>query len=394
MKQKSSSSANQPFSILFLGTQMATGGAQKILLDQAQWFRERGHKVVAAFFYDRDNLHEKWLQSVNFPLLNLNAYKRGANGAQNIACLLKGVFRLWKILRQERFDVVVTFTHDSNTLGLPLAWLAGAPVRIGTHLGEIRGLPRWRAKIHTALINLGVAQILIAASTKTSQNAIREGVRKERVEIIPNGITPFQVDAIDRKKIRAQLGFTDEDVFLLSVGRLVYEKGHEIFAQAMAAVLKDFPRAKAGVCGSGPLQKDLEAEINRNSIGKQFKLLGNWDNILELLASADIFILPSRWEGLPLALLEAMTAGLPVIAARVEGVEEVIEQGVQGLLVPPENPSALADSILQLANDPALCRKMGTAARQRALGAYTTQRMCERYERVMLKYLHKTDTLQ
>jgi glycosyltransferase involved in cell wall biosynthesis len=107
--------------------------------------------------------------------------------------------------------------------------------------------------------------------------------------------------------------------------------------------------------------------------------------VTEYLASADVFVMPSLWEGLPIALLEAMSAGLPVIATKVEGVEEVIVEGEHGLLVPIENTDALADAILQLLADPQLRRNMGTAAKEKVLDLYTADRMCEQYLALMLK---------
>src|SRR5687768_9898040 len=113
----------RPLSIFLLGTQMATGGAQKILLDQARWFHEHGHKVTTAFFYDRDGLFSAWKQSLIFPLHNLDAFKRDTGLLKRGSLFLGGMGRLWAILRREKFDVVITYTHDSNMLGLPLAWL-------------------------------------------------------------------------------------------------------------------------------------------------------------------------------------------------------------------------------------------------------------------------------
>src|SRR4030095_421834 len=137
------------FSILLIGTQMAIGGAQRGLFDQAHWFKSHGCKVVVAFFYDKEGFHEKWKQAVDFPVYNLQAYERGAGFLRQGLFLMRGPWRLWGLLKRERFDVVETFTHDSNLLGLPLAWLARVPVRIATHRGKIEAFPRWRQSLHS-----------------------------------------------------------------------------------------------------------------------------------------------------------------------------------------------------------------------------------------------------
>ena len=373
----------KPLSIVLLGTQMAVGGAQKLLLEQALWFQSHGHKVTVLFFYDRDDLHEKWKQTYPFEITNLAAFDKKAGGFRSLQKLIGGLLRLWQILKRGNYDAVITFTHDSNVLGLPLAWLAGIPARVGTHLGEIRGMAKWRDGLHTFLVNSGVIQTLIASSARTRNNAIEVGVKPEKITTIYNAIMPFDVTGIDRAAARQKIGLAPEDVFFVAVGRLVYEKGHEFLVEAMATVAAEDPRAVAGICGAGPLHEPLQAQIEKLGLHKNIKLLGQWDAIPELLAASDVFVLPSRWEGLPMALLEGMMAGLPVIATRVEGVDEVVEPGVHGVLVPLESPSELAQAILQLLRSPQDRQRMGAAARERVMNSYTTDRMCESYLQVI-----------
>jgi glycosyltransferase involved in cell wall biosynthesis len=377
----------KPFSILLLGSQMAIGGAQKVLLDQARWFHEHGHKVTVAFFYDRDGLFNAWTESLGLPLYDLEAFDRKSGFLKRGWLFLRGLGRLWAILQREKFDVVVTYTHDSNTIGLPLAWLAGVRVRIGTHLGSIRGIPKWREKVHALLVNMGCIQTLIAASGGTRQNAVREGVSPARIQVIPNGAGLFEVERIDRNRVRHILGLHENELLLVSVGRLVHEKGHEFLIQAMSDVTAEFPNVRVAICGDGPLHDHLASLISLNALDDRVRLLGQWDDIPHLLAAADVFVLPSRWEGLSIALLEGMIAKLPIVATRVEGVEEVIEHNVNGLLVPLEDPEALGKAILQLLADPEKRARMGLAAHTRVLQGYTTDRMSEQYLKVIEKHL-------
>ncbi|NUQ59742.1 MAG: glycosyltransferase [Anaerolineales bacterium] len=131
----------------------------------------------------------------------------------------------------------------------------------------------------------------------------------------------------------------------------------------------------------------MQAQIETLNLQGRVKLLGQWDAIPELLAASDVFVLPSRWEGLPMALLEGMMAGLPVVATRVEGVEEVVQPGIHGLLVPLEASNELAQAIIHMLGSPEDRRRMGEAARERVLSSYTTDRMCEAYLRVIQKGL-------
>lgn len=374
-------------SIIFLGTQMATGGAQKLLLEQALWFQAQGHKVTVIFFYDRDGLHEKWNRTYPFEIQNLSAFDKNVNGIFNLPKLISGLWKLWRILKKEKFDAVITFTHDSNLLGLLLAWLTGVPARVGTHLGEIRGMSTWRERLHTFFVNKNIIQSLIASSKGTRNNAIQAGVDSNKIRVVYNAITPFDVNKIDRNTIRAKLNLQKENVFFVAVGRLVYEKGHEYLVEAMSIAAKSNENIVSGICGSGPLYDDLINQIEQLGLSEKVKLLGHWDNIPELLSAADVFVLPSRWEGLPIALLEGMMAGLPVIATKVEGVEEVIVQGEQGYLISLESPIELAQAILQLSTLKEVRERMGKAARERVLTAYTTNRMCEQYLQVIEKCL-------
>jgi len=376
---------NKTVSILLLGTQIATGGAQKVLLDQAHWFHAHGHKVMVAFFYDRDGYYQKWRDSSPFPVINLNAFEKKRGMLQNGLSIVQGLWRLWVLLRREKFDVIETFTHDSNTLALPLAWAARVPIRIATHHGIVAGIPRWRENLHAWMINSNFAQHIVAVSGMTRQKLLDEGIQVQRIVVIQNGIAPLPLEGVNRSEVRKEAGMEADDLVLLAVGRLVYSKAHEILIAAMPTVLQKFPNAKVGICGDGVLRTKLEAQIEALGLSASVKLLGESDHVAKFLASADVFVLPSLWEGLPIALLEAMSAGLPVISTKVEGVEEVIVEGENGLLVPIGNSAALADAITQLLADPQLRRKMGAASKAKVLEFYTVDRMCEQYLKLMLK---------
>jgi len=366
---------------------MAIGGAQRGLLDQARWFKSQGCKMTVAFFYDKEHLHEKWKQTVDFPIHNLQAYELGAGFIRQTLKLIQGLWQLWILLRHARFDVVETFTHDSNLIALPLAWLARVPVRIATHRGKIEAFPRWRQSLHSLLINIGIARTLVAVSEQTRAQAVEEGVRADRVTVIPNGVTPLDTVLVNRPEARKNLGLAEADIFLLSIGRLTYQKGQEYFVQAMSKVVNIFPNAKAGICGDGPLRPQLEAQILRLGLSDSVKLLGSWDDISPILASADIFVLPSRWEGLSRALMEAMAAGIPVIATQVDGIKNLVTDGVNGLLIPAEDSEKLENSILQLIENPEMMKRLAAAAQTHVLHVHSTDAMCKKHYDLIMSFL-------
>ncbi len=373
-----------PLSILLLGTQMATGGAQKVLLDQARWFHERGHKVSIIFLYDKEGLHEKWQAFTPVKIINLQAFRGHGKGLENIFPFIKGLRSLWGFLRREKIDVIETFTHDSNMVALPIAWLARVPVRIATHHGVIEGFSRWRMFIHSWMVNHNIAHKLVAVSQKTREVSLSEGICEERIAVITNGIVPLPIESRSRFEVREEAGMDVNDLMLVSVGRLVYQKAHEVLVACMPDVLKEFPNVKVLIFGEGPLRTDIQAQIEKLGLSNSVRLPGKTDQIARYLASADVFVMPSRWEGLPIALLEAMSAGLPSVATKVEGVDEVLLEGEHGLFVPVENPQALAQAILQLLRDPQARSRMGAAARLHISTKYTVDRMCEQYLELML----------
>lgn len=376
-------------SIFLLGTQIATGGAQKVLLDQALWFHEHGHKVTAIFLYDKEGLQAQWQAASPFPILSLGAFQGRGKGIRNIPPLLKGLLSFWKFLRSQKVDVIETFTHDSSMVALPIAWLARVPVRIATHHGVIEGISPWRERIHSWMVNHNIAQKLVAVSKKMYQAALREGVHPERIVTILNGIKPLPIENRSRLEIRKEAGLQVDDLVLMAVGRLVYAKAHEVLIASMPAVLKEFPNAKVEIYGEGVLHEELLSKIQQLGLSGSISLLGRSDNIAHNLANADVFVLSSRSEGLPIALLEAMSAGLPCISTKVEGVDEVIVEGVHGLTVPIENPDALSQAILQLLRDPETRKRMGAAARLRVSEFYTVDRMCGQYLELMLGCLNE-----
>lgn len=370
--------------LLFIGTQMEVAGSQKNLLTHARWFHEHGHDVTAIFFYDKQGLHDSWQEAHDFPILGLNAWQPGAGPLRNLASLLLGLWNLREIMRKKRPQVVETFTSDSNLLGLPLAWLAGVPVRIATHRAFIDNRPRWYPRLHGALVNSGVVSTLIAVSEQVQQTAIdTERVRPEKVQVILNGVDlPPQNDeerAHTRQKVRQELGLPPECPLLLTVGRLTEQKGHTYLLQAIPAVLESHPGAVFALAGEGPLQRELMAQAEQLGASRAVCLLGLRQDVPRLLQAADAFVLPSLWEGMAMALLEAMAAGLPVVVSDVEGISDLVTPQEDGLVVPPREPQALAGAINWLLGDAVLRMRLGEAAREKVATHFSADAMCRRY---------------
>jgi glycosyltransferase involved in cell wall biosynthesis len=204
-------------------------------------------------------------------------------------------------------------------------------------------------------------------------------LEESRVRVIRNGI--------DARRFRAPRVAEGETPYfprdcrfrLGSVGRLERQKGFDVLLDALARVRGEEAGGALAVAGEGSLRGALEERARGLGLAESARFAGAVPDIASFFAGLDLFVLPSRWEGLPLTLLEAMAAGVPVVATAVDGSAEAVRDGIDGLLVPPENPEALASAILSVRRDPGAARRRAETARSRVEAEFTEERMIERY---------------
>lgn len=366
--------------IFLLGTNITTGGAQKVLLDLAKWFFNQGIDVTAAFFYDRDNLYEEWKSQNSFPIICLDAWSNSDNKIQRFARLAKGWFKLLKNLKHGEYSGILTFTHDSNLLGLPAAWLAGVPIRYGSHHVRYPSLSKFRILLHRLIINSRIATGLIAVSGFTKEQAVEEGVSDNKIKIIYNGIDP---QLFSQKCTNESQPISDKDKFIiLSVGRLVEQKGHAYLIDSASKVLETFPNATFYLAGDGPLFNPYKSKINDLGLSGRFVLLGNRDDIPKLLADSDLFVFPSLYEGLPISLLEALASGVPVICSAIPAVSDIICDGQNGKLVPVRDSKALAKGIIEVLCSETLRTKFSINGRKLVEERFSISNMGYNYKKL------------
>src|SRR3972149_9651610 len=260
--------------ILFLGSQMEMAGAQRVLLSQAQWFHRKGYPVQALFFYDKQDLKKEWQAKYPSSLVSLDAWKKDSFFPFNFFRLVRGQFRLYRLLRKGVL-VIVTFTPHSNLLGLPIAWLAGVPVRIGTHHGYIEGSSIWLAWLHGRLTNSRLCNLMVAVSSQVRANAIKhEGARPQRLVVIKNGIDSLPIKRLSPRRrgaLRAELGIPDKGLLALTVGRMTVQKGHTVLLDALAKLGNLRAKVIFALAGDGPKRMELEAKAGRLGIADQIR---------------------------------------------------------------------------------------------------------------------------
>ena len=234
---------------------------------------------------------------------------------------------------------------------------------------------------------------LIAVSEAQRETYLRVGVEPQRMTTVANGIRA-RGPGPGRRAAREALGLDPEQLVVMTVGRLNVMKGHVHLLDAVPGLLRRFPDLAVVVVGRGHLQEQLQAQADALGVSGAVRLLGQRRDARMLLDAADVFVLPSKHEGMPLVLLEAMDAGLPVVATRVIGSAEVVVEGETGLLVRPKDPAALEHALAQLLADPVLRARFGEAGRQRFAACFTAGRMAretaEVYARVLATAQQRT----
>jgi glycosyltransferase involved in cell wall biosynthesis len=201
-------------------------------------------------------------------------------------------------------------------------------------------------------------------------------IRSSRIRTIPNGV---HLAAEPQSSIRAELEIGAADRLIVTIGNLYPVKGHRYLLEAFALLADQFPGLHVAIAGRGELESALLARADELRLRDRFHLLGLRSDIANLLAGADVFVLPSLSEGLPLALLEAMMVGRPIVATDVGEVSVALADGAAGILVPPGDSSALAAALARLLSDPSEARRVAEAAGRRAVTEYALCQMVERY---------------
>ncbi|SFT96818.1 Glycosyltransferase involved in cell wall bisynthesis [Geodermatophilus amargosae] len=265
-------------------------------------------------------------------------------------------------------------TGSENWDGVRLARTAGCPVVVQTqHLPYALSSPRRRQAYFRAIAPV---DRLIAVSAGLRRTYERIGVPTESFTTVANGIAPL-VHPVPRAEARRVLGLDAHQPVVVTVGRLTHMKAQWQLLDAAPDLVARFPGLAVVLLGDGPLREALVERAASLGVAHAVRFPGHRPDARLLLAAADVFVLPSKCEGMPLAALEAMEAGLPVVATRVVGSEEVVVDGVTGALVPFGRPAELGAALAELLADPALRRRQGAAARRRYLAGFTRDRMAQ-----------------
>lgn len=357
-----------PLRLLLVGDSLNVGGAEWHVVNLASALAQRGHSVTLACTVEGAlaPLAEQAGISVR-PLLH-HLVKRRLSP--------KYAWRLARLIRQGQFDLVHAHMYAS-TLAAACALLGtGIPLVITEHSQAC-----WRSRYADCCAQWSYyrAQHIIAVSREIRRRLIeQDGVPYDRVSVIMNTLPP--APGLPKKR-ELDLPVVPRNRPLVGVAaRLQPEKGVAYFLEAAAHVLQSSKEVHFLVIGDGPLRKGLQVYAERLGVQEHVHFLGFRLDARAIVGLLDILVVPSLSEGTPLVTLEAMTAGVPVVASAVGGIPEQIRHYCEGLLVAPADGIALGNAVLQLLKNPTLMRQLGEAGRQRALSHFSFTRMVEETE--------------
>jgi glycosyltransferase involved in cell wall biosynthesis len=300
-------------------------------------------------------------------------------GARHVA----GVLRFASLLRKRRVDVF----HAHKTyppacrFGLLAAVLARCEVVVSTDQLRPPGLPPRRQRYLLRLLS-ACMDGHIAVSTSLKQYLVKRlKFRADKVRVISNWVDPdVFAGASDPTDIRMELAIPGDAIVIGCVARFHEQKGHVHLVTAAANVVRRHRQLHFILIGDGVTRVEVEAHVHALKLAPHFHFLGQRDDVPALLAAMDIFVLPSRYEGLPVSVLEAMSSGKPVVATAVDGTLEAIADRQTGLLVPPGDATALTEALDFLVRRPDVRTSMGIAGRRRVLEHFAAEPLVRQTE--------------
>lgn len=308
-------------------------------------------------------------------------------GARTRAGYPLAVLRLMRFLRRERVDIIHTHLFEPSAVGLLGGLLATTPARVMTrHYSNYhtRIGKRWHVRVDQLCNRM--SQAIIAVSRHTADHIVHEeGAPLDKVHVVLNGIdfSRVKVSKLDfAEQLRRDLGAGDAYMILVP-GRLHPEKGQSYLFRALPAIRRLVSRPiVVFVAGTGPFESAYRAEVQALGCADIVRFLGFRRDLPNLMAASDLVVLPSVAEAFGLVVAEALYLGTPVVATRVGGIPEIVEEGVDGVLVPPADDRALADAIVGLLEDPERRRRLSGAGRERIVGSFGFEKMVRAYEDV------------
>ena len=367
----------EPLRVLHLITSLPVGGAEDLVAAMVTGLDPRRFQVQAATIGSPGKVGEELTQA-GHPVRSLGLEIKRTPFVRIVALIRD-------LLRDVKPDILHTHLYHPNLYGRLASMglgLKGVVASVHNSYSQI--------KLHRCAWNFflsGITDKVLVSSPQVWQDVHTwDWVPASKLEVFPYGIRLHDLDiSLDPGEIRAELGLSG---FILgAVGRLEEQKGHRYLLAALPELIKEIPDISVLLVGEGRESAALKRQAEELGVSQKVHFLGTRRDLPRVLRAMHLFVQPSLWEGMPLALLWAMGARLPVVGTSVSGIAEVIADGRNGRLVPPGDSQVLAQAILELYRQPERRTSLGDAARQTVAGRHSQEAMLRCLERVYLKII-------
>ncbi len=350
-------------------------GAENVVIELSKGLQQAGHRSMVAILTRSPKQIRVFKRTAQENQISTRVYKN-----QRIIDL-GVILRLRRLLRKHNISIVLSHGYTSNFYALAAtAFSRVRRVAVCHPWAESKYSARARFYERLDLSWLRFFDDVVAVSKNVQDKILKNKISPQKVSLIANGLDISRFNyPIDREGARESLAIPRDGFVIGSVGRLSVEKGHRILIEAIKPLVKVFPNLYLTFVGDGPLKYELTQLSRRLGIENNVRFMGKVHNIPMMLSLMDIFVLPSFSEGLPMALLEAMAAKVPVIASKVGDIPLVISDGKEGLLVDPKNVEHLRDALLVLLGDGAKRNEFAQRAFEKVNRKYSMQKMTEKY---------------
>ena len=367
--------------ILFVIDGVEFGGGERVFLQLAAGLRDRYQVFVASMSGGIFEHELKQLGIKNYPV----------DMSRRIS--LKPIRQIKKIIRNNKIDLLHSQGARADFFARIAGRLAGVPHIFCTIAMPVEGFDvgLLHKKIYRFMDQLTERYVerFIVVSDSLKQTLVKgRGIPAHQVVRIYNGIELSQYHPnVEYGNLRSEWGIPQEIPLIGAIGRMVWQKGFEYLIECVPEIVRAYPNAKILIVGDGPLKDKLKVKSEKLKVADKIIFAGFRSDIKEILSAIDVLVIPSLLEGFPMITLEVMAMAKPIVATNIDGITEQITDGVDGILVPPKNPSVLAKAVIRVLNDKETARTMGLSARKKVEQEFSVEKMVAETEKVYMSLL-------